>query len=146
MRALQNAFINSLIIYHFTPLFGANLISEQEIDRYETYLKRTLLRIPNDIKSNSIDNVTSWSKMPISSTINRIYSKLVLKEHNKPLERIPIKFRNSSIRVMAIDKNIRNLMLATTKSRTVVNYHSRHYCKAHKQHLDENHIESCSYL
>jgi hypothetical protein len=134
------------MIYFFTPLFGANLITQLEIDKYEIFLKRTLLRIPNDVKSNCIDNVTTWSKMPISSTIKRIHAKLILKEHNKPLERIPIKFKNSSKSVMAIDKNIRNLMLATTKSRTVVHYGSRHYCKIHKQYLDENHFSSCHYL
>jgi hypothetical protein len=40
-RAMSNAFINSLLIYHMTPLFGANLISKDEIDKYETYLKKT---------------------------------------------------------------------------------------------------------
>jgi hypothetical protein len=40
-RALSNAFINSLLIYHMTPLFCANLITKDEIDKYETYLKKT---------------------------------------------------------------------------------------------------------
>lgn len=84
--------------------------------------------------------------MPISHTINRIHAKLILKEHNKPLERIPFKYKNSSISVMAIDKKIRNLMLATTKSRTVVNYSTRHYCQTHKQVIDENHLPNCSHL
>jgi hypothetical protein len=91
-RALSNAFINSLLIYHMTPLFGANLISKTEIDNYEAYLKKTQLRIPNDIKTTVVRNITNWSRVPISNTIFKIYERSILKKVETESVKIPFKF------------------------------------------------------
>jgi hypothetical protein len=75
-----------------TPLFGANMISKQEIDNYESYLKKTQLRIPNDIKTSTVRNVTNWSRVPISHTILKIYERSILKKTEIETIRIPQKF------------------------------------------------------
>jgi hypothetical protein len=73
-------------------LFGANLITKDEIDNYEAYLKKTQLRIPNDIKTTVVRNITNWSRVPISNTIFQIYERSIQKKIETKSVRIPTKF------------------------------------------------------
>jgi hypothetical protein len=48
--------------------------------------------------------------------------------------------------MMAIKTEIKNLMMATTKDRTILNFYQRHYCNTHMQVVDKHHFTECKYL
>ena len=144
VRALNTAFINSLLIYHMTPLLGAEMITKEQIDAYEIYLKKTQLGIPNDISSKAVRNITNWSSIPISVTIQRIHAKMILKNYDKPFIPIPRRFLENKPQIIALAKETRNLMLATTRNRTTIHYHQRHFCHEHDVIVDQAHLHECS--
>ena len=129
-----------------TPLYGADMISKDQIEAFEIYLKKTQLAIPNDIKSRVVKNITNWSRIPISVTIQRIHAKMILKHFNKPLIPIPRRFLENKPLIIALPKEIRNLMFATTCNRTALHYHQRHYCHIHDVIVDQHHLSECSKL
>ena len=146
IRAINTAFINSLLIYHFTPLYSAGLISKAEIDSFDGHLKKYQMAIPNDIHSSTINNIMNWSNVPISLTIQRIHERMILGHFPKPPPQLPAKFRRNKQLVMAIDKDTRNLMFATTRGKTVVHYHQQHFCFTHGTYVDKHHLGTCSLI
>ena len=79
-KILFSAFLRSQIIYNFTQLFAAGLVDKLEIDRYEVYLKRKFMNLAFDIKTDVIQNITDWYRHRLSSTVENIYKKMILKE------------------------------------------------------------------
>jgi hypothetical protein len=68
---LFTSYVRSLMIYYFTSLLAARLVTCKEIQDYENYLKRRILGLPNDIKSSAINNVTGWyDKTTIDIIVN----------------------------------------------------------------------------
>lgn len=79
-KILFSAYLRSLIIYQFTPLFATGIINKGEIDRYEVYLKRKFMHLAYDIKSDVIMNVNDWFRHKLSETVDYLYRKMILKE------------------------------------------------------------------
>ena len=70
--ALHTAYLRSLLVYFMTSLKIVGLIDEEYINKYEDYLKRKLLKLPNDVKSVVVRNTTSWYNRPTLDTINML--------------------------------------------------------------------------
>lgn len=66
----------------FTPLLAAGLIKEGEIEKFESYRKRKILGLPNDIKSSSIRGISTWYKIDTLDILRKLSTK-TLKEATK---------------------------------------------------------------
>ena len=71
------------MIYQFTPLFATGLINSEGLKSQETYIKRKFLHLPYDIKAKVIHNMTDWHRRTLSDTIEVVYKKMILKEHQE---------------------------------------------------------------
>jgi hypothetical protein len=74
-KVIHGAFYKSLLIYFFTPLYAARIISRNEIEMFEASLIRKQLLLPNDIKSNVIGNISDMFVTPTDEIIHRLATK-----------------------------------------------------------------------
>ncbi len=58
--AIFTAYARSLIIYHFTSLVAAGLITSSEVQKWETYIKKIAMGISFDITHAFVQNITDW--------------------------------------------------------------------------------------
>ena len=79
-RELQNmmfsSFVKSQLIYNFSSLYCAGLVSLGEVESMELYYRRLIYGLPMDVKNQVIKNVTDYGQRPISDILEGIKKKV----------------------------------------------------------------------
>ncbi len=79
--ALHTAYVRSIILYHFTSLVAAKIVTKEEVDKLENMQIRKILKYTNQIRTKFLHNVTSWYERSSSSIIESIIQKVENKLH-----------------------------------------------------------------
>ena len=155
-------YYRSLLIYYFTPLVAAGVMSKAECDRHEALILRKQNLLPNDIKSTVIKNVCDHFATPVGDVItrlarrNRLYVEPFDKAKTKGVEDAldfseedlakRISRRKDNIDKLKISRETEMLMLAVTAGRTAVHWNRRHWCMEHRCWVLKSHLANCGKL
>ena len=88
-QLIHGAFYRSLLIYYFTPLLGAGVVSKVQINNIESALIRKQMLLPLDISSGLLQNVCTNFMKPTAEVIgNLAYNqRLFIREGDKVEEK-----------------------------------------------------------
>ena len=111
------------MIYNFVPLYAIGIITRVEIDQFETSLIRKELKLPPNIPNKLLDNIATWYRDPISSTINKVYQQHIMKfKYPDPLP-INSLIRNNHKEIILFKKDELKLIAAINADKTHPNYY-----------------------
>ena len=148
---IYTTYLRCLLIYHMTPLLGAGILKPDCIRQVEMLCLRRLLRLPNDIKSDVIRNLSSQYQRPTLELIEELDQRAMIKVTKQPKlesyinneQEISQKTTRRRNRVLYIERRILDLILAVSQKRTVIYHNHRHYCKIHQTIVNEHHMKEC---
>lgn len=88
-------------------------------------------------------NIVSWYKGLISTTIDKVYTKIILKQefpNQRPLTGL---FKNNNKEILPITKSVTSLMVDTTQWKTHQNWGCIHICKRYHCIVNDWHLDRC---
>ena len=146
----------SLLIYMGTPMVAAMIWTGNDIANEEIRLYRKIYRLPNTISNRAIQHITTQIR-PAKEIVELLASRAwhMFKRQNRITEYYQRREVAQEKRQQAketrpqridIPKGMADMMLATTKDSTSLNFGMGHHCEKHGTLFTTEHIDQCDQL